>query len=206
MSNEPATVGLRERNRRAVRAELIEAAQDLFVAQGFEATTVDQIAVAVGMAKRTFFRYFPSKEDLVLGKYDATAERLVESLEGRPLDEPVWSSLRRVFDYVVDYTADAASAARMAELDRVIQADPSLRASYLQRLDAMEVALADAVRRRAEAAGRPWVDDDPRPAAIVGAAFACLRAASAVAATSGRELAAVLDDAMAGVAPAGQDR
>jgi AcrR family transcriptional regulator len=206
MSNEPATVGLRERNRRAVRAELIEAAQDLFVAQGFEATTVDQIAAAVGMAKRTFFRYFPSKEDLVLGKYDATAERLVDALEARPLDEPVWTSLRRVFDYVVDYTADAGSAARMAELDRVIQADPSLRASYLQRLNAMEVALADAVRRRAEAAGEPWVDDDPRPAAIVGAAFACVRAASAVAATSGRELAAVLDDAMAGVAPAGRDR
>jgi AcrR family transcriptional regulator len=45
-------------------------AQDLFVAQGYDETTIDDIAAAAGLSRRTLFRYFASKEDLVLGKYE----------------------------------------------------------------------------------------------------------------------------------------
>ncbi|RFA10383.1 hypothetical protein B7R54_15095 [Subtercola boreus] len=60
--------------------------------QGYDGTTVDQIAAAAGMSKRTFFRYFPSKDDLVIGKYDLFADRMAEAFDERPVDEPVWCS------------------------------------------------------------------------------------------------------------------
>jgi AcrR family transcriptional regulator len=186
---------LRERTRRAVRSELIDAAQDLFVAQGYEGTTVDQIAAAVGMSRRSFFRYFASKDDLVLGKYDAMADQLVEALDARPADEPLWHSLRRVFDGVVDYAADPARAARMAAMEQIVQAEGALRASYLQRLDGIQTALVAAARARASASGRPWDDGDPAPEAAVGAAFACMRTANDLAATTGRDLSGLLDEA-----------
>jgi AcrR family transcriptional regulator len=194
MATEPTTSPLRERTRRAVRAELIDAAQDLFVAQGYEGTTVDQIAAAVGMSRRSFFRYFASKDDLVLGKYDAMADQLADALNARPTGEPLWISLRRVFDGVVDYATDPAKAQRMAAMERIVQTNDALRASYLQRLDAIQGALVDAARERAHAAGRAWNDADPAPAAAVGAAFACMRTANDLAASTGRDLSELLDE------------
>lgn len=194
MVTEPTTSPLRERTRRAVRAELIDAAQDLFVAQGYEATTVDQIAAAVGMSRRSFFRYFASKDDLVLGKYDAMADQLAEALHARPVEEPLWDSLRRVFDGVVDYATDPAKAQRMAAMERIVHANDALRASYLQRLDTIQGALVDAARERAHAAGHAWRDADPAPAVAVGAAFACMRTANDLAASTGRDLSELLDE------------
>lgn len=195
MDTGSTTSPLRERTRRAVRAELIDAAQDLFVAQGYEGTTVDQIAAAVGMSRRSFFRYFASKDDLVLGKYDAMADQFVEALRARPADEPLWESLRRVFDGVVDYVAAPGKADRMAAMEVVVQTDDALRASYLQRLDAIQGSLVAAARERALAAGRPWDEADPAPAAAVGAAFACMRTAHDLAAGTGRNLSGLLDEA-----------
>ena len=195
MATDGTASPLRERTRRAVRAELIDAAQDLFVVQGYEGTTVDQIAAAVGMSRRSFFRYFASKDDLVLGKYDAMADQLVEALRARPADEALWESLRRVFDCVVDYASDPGRAERMEAMERIVQTDDALRASYLQRLDAIQSALVTAARERARAAGRGWDDADPAPAAAVGAAFACMRAANDLAAGTGRDLSGLLDEA-----------
>lgn len=195
MTSGPASSPLRERTRRAVRAELIDAAQDLFVAQGYEGTTVDQIAAAVGMSRRSFFRYFASKDDLVLGKYDAMADQLVEALHSRPSDEPLWVSLRRVLDGVVDYATDPTKAPRMAAMERIVQTNDALRASYLQRLDAIQGALVTAARERARASGHAWDDASPAPAAAVGAAFACVRTANDLAASTGRSLSDLLDDA-----------
>ena len=59
---------IRERTRRLAQTELTTVAQDLFLEHGYEQTTVDQIAAAAGMSKRTFFRYFPSKDDLVIDR------------------------------------------------------------------------------------------------------------------------------------------
>lgn len=195
MATEPTTSPLRQRTRRAVRAELIDAAQDLFVAQGYEGTTVDQIAAAVGMSRRSFFRYFASKDDLVLGKYDAMADQLADALRARPADESLWSSLRRVFDGVVDYATDTAKAQRMAAMERIVRDGDALRASYLQRLDAIQGALVEVARERARAAGHAWDDADPAPAAAVGAAFACMRTANDLAASTGRDLSELLDEA-----------
>jgi AcrR family transcriptional regulator len=195
---------LRERAKRAVQAELLDVAQRLFVDQGYEATTVDQIATVAGMSKRSFFRYFKSKEDLVMGKYERLGEDLASSLAARPLEEPLWTALRRVFDYVTDYSADADSAFRMATMDGIVRSSDTLRAALLDRLERMQGALTAVARDRAAAVGAPWAADDPVPRAIVGAAFACLSAARTTSAAAGRPLAESLDQAMAAIAPADQ--
>ncbi|MET8763551.1 TetR family transcriptional regulator [Lentzea sp. NPDC004782] len=192
---------LRERTRLAVRQQLLDTALALFLEHGYEATTVDEIAAAAGMSKRSFFRYFGSKEDVILGKHERLGEQFVDALRARPLDEPLWTSLRRMFDDVVDYMTDPVQAAGAAELQRVINGSASLRAAYLDRMLGNQSRIADAARERAREAGRGWDDADPAPLALVGAAFACLTAANASAATGGGPLHEALDRAMAAVGP-----
>lgn len=191
-----AQPSLRERTRKAVQAELIDVAQDLFVEQGFEATTVDQIATAAGMSRRSFFRYFASKEALVGGKHEAMIEIFVDTLRTRPTEEPLWSSLRRMFDYVVDYANDAELVKRMAVMDAVVQSSDALRGAYLERLDRAQERLAAIARERAADQGTPWPDDDPAPRAIIGSAFACLEAARSIAMRTNRPLGPLLDQSM----------
>ncbi|MDX3100968.1 TetR/AcrR family transcriptional regulator [Nonomuraea angiospora] len=195
------SLSLRERTRLAVRQQLLDTALALFLEQGYEATTVEEIAAAAGMSKRSFFRYFGSKEDVILGKHERLGEQFIDALRARPLDEPLWTSLRRMFDDVVDYMADPAQAAGAAELQRVINGSPSLRAAYLDRMLGNQSRIADAARERAHDAGHGWDDADPAPLALVGAAFACLTAANASAAAGGVPLREALDRAMAAVGP-----
>jgi AcrR family transcriptional regulator len=190
---------MRERTRRAVQAELIDLAQGLFVERGYEATTIDVIAAEAGMSKRTFFRYFDSKEDLVLGKYDQLGEDLATALAARPADEDHWTALRRMFDHVVEYMADENNSTRAAEMNRIVSSTDSLRAAYRDRMHNMHGTIAHALRARAATQGHRWPAGDPTPQAIVGAAFACLEAANATATASTTPLAKALDRAMNGL-------
>jgi AcrR family transcriptional regulator len=199
----PALPSLRERTRRAVQAELVDVAKRLFVEQGYEHTTVDAIAAAAGMSKRSFFRYFGSKEELILGKYDLMGEQLIARLAERPDEEPVWTSLRRMFDDVVTYTADQANTAGADEMERIVSTSPVLHAAYLQRLHRMQSDIADVVRQRALRAGHPFHADDPSPSAIVGAAFAAVAAARDVSVAHGRPFDAAVDAAMRAIAGVG---
>jgi AcrR family transcriptional regulator len=165
---------IRERTRRLVQLELTVVAQDLFLEHGYEATTVDQIAAAAGMSKRTFFRYFPSKDDLVIGKYDLFGDRLAEALDARPANEPVWESLRRVFDLTLDYVQDEHQRERNTAMERIVHSTPQLTARYLEKMQRVQALL---IGRVAERLGLGATTTDPRPTAIVGAAFACVQAA-----------------------------
>ena len=60
--------GLREKNRLKIELDLSRAAMELFAARGFDAVTVDAIAAAAGVSRRTFFRYFPTKEDVFFAR------------------------------------------------------------------------------------------------------------------------------------------
>jgi AcrR family transcriptional regulator len=166
---------IRERTRRLAQTELTSVAQDLFVTQGYDGTTVDQIAAAAGMSKRTFFRYFPSKDDLVIGKYDLFADRMAEALDERPTDEPVWESLRRVFDITLDYVQDDHQRARNDAMDEIVRRTPQLYARYLEKMQRVQQLLIGRVAGRLDEHGHD--PSNPRPAAIVGAAFACMQAA-----------------------------
>jgi AcrR family transcriptional regulator len=101
-------------------------AQHLLAGQGYERTTVDALAAAALMSRRSFFRYFASEEELVLGKFDLVGERLAALLDERPDDEPLWVSLRRMFDPVVGQVADVTGVARTDEMERTVSSTPSL--------------------------------------------------------------------------------
>jgi mycofactocin system transcriptional regulator len=77
------------------RAEVARAALDLFSHQGYDETTVREIAAAVGVSRRTFFRYYDSKRDVVWGEFDAELVRLAGELLAAPAGEPMMDVLRR---------------------------------------------------------------------------------------------------------------
>ncbi|MGW6215951.1 TetR/AcrR family transcriptional regulator [Streptomyces sp. NPDC055109] len=86
--------GLRERKKIKTRIAIREATYRLIEAQGYDATTVEQIAEAAEVSPSTVFRYFPTKEDIVLtDEYDPLLE---QELRERPADEPWFDSLRHV--------------------------------------------------------------------------------------------------------------
>ncbi|MCQ4043408.1 TetR family transcriptional regulator [Streptantibioticus rubrisoli] len=87
-----AQLSLRERKKIKTRQAIRQAAYRLFEEQGYDATTVEQIAAAAEVSPSTFFRYFPTKEDVVLtDEYDPLMET---ALLDRPADEPIVESLR----------------------------------------------------------------------------------------------------------------
>lgn len=176
--SESRPVTMRERTRRIAQTELTVVAQDLFLEHGYEQTTVDQIAAAAGMSKRTFFRYFPSKDDLVIGKYDLFGDRMADALDARPEDEPVWESLRRVFDIALDYVQDDHQRARNDAMEAIVRSTPQLYAGYLEKMQRIQQLLIGRVAVRIGSDGAAG-EEDPRAAAIVGAAFACMQAARA---------------------------
>jgi AcrR family transcriptional regulator len=96
---------LRLRKRRFVRSEIWNTAIDLFAKRGYDATTVDEIAAAAGVSRRTFFRYFSSKDDLMVQATDTYGDILTEAIrEAGRLDRPlevVKRAVLRVADFVV---------------------------------------------------------------------------------------------------------
>lgn len=77
------------------RTEIEHVAFRLFAEQGFEQTTVDDIATAVGIARRTFFSYFPSKNDVPWGSFDQELIRFRAVLDATPSGLPVMEAVRR---------------------------------------------------------------------------------------------------------------
>ncbi len=82
MAGKP-TLGLRERNRARTYAEIADAALDLFERQGYDATTVDQIAAAAAVSPATFFRYFATKEDVLFADEEPSAAALTARVAAR---------------------------------------------------------------------------------------------------------------------------
>ncbi|HSP03694.1 MAG TPA: TetR family transcriptional regulator, partial [Acidimicrobiales bacterium] len=83
-------IGLRERKKRDRRRQIEDVAIELFEQQGFDATTIEQIAAAAEIAPRTFFSYFETKDDVVLADYADRLGRILDELDQRPADEPTW--------------------------------------------------------------------------------------------------------------------
>ncbi|GAA2572759.1 TetR family transcriptional regulator [Actinomadura fulvescens] len=92
---DPQAPGRRERKKQRTREALIDAAFELFAEKGFDATTVEEIADAVDVSSRTFFRYFASKEDVALTFQEEQFHALVSALAARPPEEPVITAMRR---------------------------------------------------------------------------------------------------------------
>ncbi|MDX3638561.1 TetR family transcriptional regulator [Streptomyces sp. MB09-02B] len=191
--------GLRERMRATVQAEVVEVAHRLFTEQGFDRTTVDQIAAEVGLSRASLFRYFGTKEDIVLGRLEETGRRIAEELAARPDDEQPWQALRRAFDALTRIN-ETAPPERVLSYLRMLQQAPSLRARHHEKQLGWQKLLVPEIARRLGA--DPSRSEDPRPGALVAAALGCLDVASAawVACEGTVPLAVLLDRAMGALA------
>jgi AcrR family transcriptional regulator len=135
--------GLRERARRAVQAELAAVALELFTERGFDEVTVDDIARAAGVSKRSFFRYFAAKEDAVFGGVQVMGDDIAEQLAARPADERPWDSLHAVLREWVA-RIDAESRATL----RLIERTPSLRARFQHKREEVRSRIAESLAAR----------------------------------------------------------
>jgi AcrR family transcriptional regulator len=90
-----AAHGLRERKKARTREAIIDAALDLFERNGYDATTVEDIAAAADVSPRTFFRYFESKLDLVMARSGTKHASLGPSIAARPAGEGILDAVRQ---------------------------------------------------------------------------------------------------------------
>jgi AcrR family transcriptional regulator len=147
-----ATASLRERKKAATRHQLMNVALELFEKQGFDGTTVEDIAEAADVAPRTFFRYFPTKVDVLFADHPEEISLVSETLVTRPSDEAVIDAVRRA---VLDALGKAvADPARFLTRSRVVAAVPAAHAHsrYLDSRFEDIIAEAVAASRRTEPA------------------------------------------------------
>lgn len=146
----------RARKKDATRRALADTAVRLFAAQGFDETTVEQIADAVDVSPRTFHRYFERKEDAVFADRDDRLARFRLALDARPDDEPPLAAVRSALVEVNRELGDVGEVELLRA--RLIRDTPALRAANLHNYDDWSRAIAHFVARRTGA--RP---DDPWP-------------------------------------------
>lgn len=171
----------------------------LFVERGFDAVTVDDIAAAVEVSARTFFRHFGSKDDVLMSFHRRYQDRLKAHLAARPPEEsPLMAVRQAMLATAEEYESEKEE---LLQISRLIADTPSLVGRALEIQQQWELVIADAVAQRL---GVP-VDADLRPALVGACAVAALRVTSnAWMADDGRgRLADMVDAAMLLIAGGG---
>lgn len=163
---------LRERNHQRTRAEIAQHALALFAADGFDDVTVDHIAASAGISRRTFFRYFDTKEDALLPGDASRLQRLEEALRARPPSEEPFDAVRgAVLDLAQDYETSNEEFLQQA---RLVLATPSVHARSLRHQAEREAVIRVFV---AERTGHP--ETSLLPQLLAAGCMAGLRAALA---------------------------
>jgi AcrR family transcriptional regulator len=158
--------GLTERNKQRTRREIAEAAGQLFLERGYAATTVQDIAREADVSPRTFFRYFPCKEDVITAIASASMDDVIEHLAGHDASESLVSVLRATFAAVLGPAIDDPDAGRAFQ--RLLRDTPALRGRWLEEQRRNRDRLAEELR--------PWFDDSSSAVARHLAAGAALLA------------------------------
>ncbi|PSO33898.1 TetR/AcrR family transcriptional regulator [Bradyrhizobium sp. MOS002] len=141
----PVAPGLRARKQQATRERLARAAMVLFLERGFEATTIDDIAAAADVSRRSFFHYFASKEDVVAAWQEGAAAALVAEVVARPAGETMLTAAENAIAATLK-RIDPAEAAAMSRLKRD---NPALQARDQLKYEKLERALAEGLSQRA---------------------------------------------------------
>ena len=136
-------VDIAERKRRAIRGELSEIALGLLTDRTFESLTIDEVAAAAGVSRRTFFRYFTSKEDVVFAFLDQWAVRLAADIVARPADEDPVMAVQTSFRQLT-----AAYDHRALALVRLVRETPSLQLQERINRDHLRSAVVNALAER----------------------------------------------------------
>ena len=161
-------MSLRERKKARTRRALGDAAVRLFLDRGFEATTVEDIVAASGVSRRTFFRYFPSKEAAFFASHDERFEAFVERVARIRETRPAWTACCEAFlEAAASYEADRDGSTAWR---RVMMSSEALQAQDL-RLDAL---WEGEVRRVLRADGLPPLEAAVAAGALMGVVRATL--------------------------------
>jgi AcrR family transcriptional regulator len=165
------TTGLRERKKQQTREAIHRAAMKLFAERGFDATTIADIAAAADISPRTFFSYFPSKEEAVFAKFEPAFESFDQAMRERPRGTGALEAMREwILGMATEFTGDIEAAKLEARLRRE---SPAVAACDLRHMRQFERRLAEAV---GEDLGEP--PDALRPRLVAAAAVAALQASS----------------------------
>jgi mycofactocin system transcriptional regulator len=177
------------RPRATTKADITAVALDLFVRDGFEETTVDALAAAAGISRRTLFRYFPSKNDIVWGDFAEQVDRFRAMFAAADPAEPMLATIRRCIVAFNDYGPDAEPELR-ARMSLITTA-PALQGHAMLRHAEWCEAIADFVAER-----RGLRPTDLLPATIAQAALGVSTATYRVWLADGGDLLELLDRAL----------
>ncbi|WP_307874052.1 MULTISPECIES: TetR family transcriptional regulator [unclassified Frankia] len=182
---------------RQARTDRLEAATreaetialQLFEQRGFDVVTVEDIATAAGISARTFYRYFPAKDDVLRATVRRRAQTVAAALAARPSDEAPMHSIRRVVQDVVS----AEDPTHLARWNRVVEASPHATRTVLgANILEFNAVLAEFLSSRAG-----QTPDDLAPAMLATAAGAIIQAAQTRWHLLGGDLATTIGDALA---------
>lgn len=174
-------------------AQIEQVAFGLFAVHGFAGTTLEDIARAVGVGRRTLFRYYASKNDIPWGQFDRTLDGLRETLDRTPLDVPLAQAVHRAVVRFNEFPLDARPSHR--DRIRLILTTPELQAHSVLRYGEWRRVIAEYVAARTGA--RPG-DLLPRTVGQVSLALA-LSAYEVWLADDGADLSVLLEQSMAGL-------
>ncbi len=182
--------GLIERNKSRTRRELAEAASALFLERGYSSTTVQDIVDAVDISPRTFFRYFPCKEDVVTAIASLSMDDFLDHLAEHDPEEPLGDVLRSLMTAALSRVSMDPAGSRAFQL--MLRDTPVLRGRWLEEQRRNRDRLGEALR--------PWFTAGCHPLAPHLAAGAALLAVEEVMAhwaeaNGDPDLMALLDEA-----------
>ncbi|MFC5201006.1 TetR/AcrR family transcriptional regulator [Streptomyces kaempferi] len=161
-----------DRTRQMASREILETALRLFIEQGYDETTIAQIAREAGVSQRTLFRYFGTKEDLLGGDQDRFGQVLTDTISELPADVGGWEALRAGVAAVLTLHD---SHEQTLERFRLLHNTASLRAGWLEKRLRFQEDLLPLIETRMDAATG---NEGAKARAVIATAFACLDAAS----------------------------
>jgi AcrR family transcriptional regulator len=141
----PGQPGLRERKRQQTRERLTRMAMALFRERGFEATTLDDIAAAADVSRRSFFHYFASKEDVVFAWQEESTAALIAAVVARPTGESMLTAAENAISEMIGQLEPGEVIA----IARLKGDNPALQARDQVKYEKLERALAGALGKRA---------------------------------------------------------
>lgn len=141
-------MGLRERNAARTRESIIDAALSLFLERGYDATKMEDIAEAAGIGTSTLYRYFPTKDLLIIDPL-AFRGKLSDGLRERPADESLDIALGHVMTDL--FLADRGDPEQLRQIQEVVNSNPAPRMRLLEEFvkerTLLEVAIAERLGR-----------------------------------------------------------
>jgi AcrR family transcriptional regulator len=183
---------LQARKHQVVRDDIAAVAMRLFAAHGYDPTTIEAIADAAGVSRRTFFRYFATKEDVVVARIDKCGQELGEALSARPATEPPLLAIRRALSPLVGFCMTDPQHTTMVA--RMMCETPALRACHLDKQHRWQTHVAREVARRLGV----HPEHDLRPRVVAASALGAFDVAfHAWAADTRADLHALVDEAFA---------